>query len=126
MVDVLLVDDNPEILTLNKRILQHLGCRVTAYSEATRALTLLEIHNPYDVIITDVKMPVMNGVEFFHAIKHRHPDAAVIFTSVSSYAELQSVAIHQLKGAVDYLFGGCFTISRFKKALEKISCRKSV
>jgi CheY-like chemotaxis protein len=116
MLNVLLVDDNPEILAMNRQILQYLGCRVTAYTDPLRALKLVQRHNPYDVIITDIKMPVMNGVDFFRAVKHLHPHAVIIFTSVSSSTEMHKVI--RVKGVCDYLFGGCFTIGRFKKALD--------
>jgi CheY-like chemotaxis protein len=123
MVNVLLVDDTPEILILKKRILQHLGCRVITYSEAAQALKLLEYINPFDVIITDMMMPNMNGIQFLEAVKTRHPNARVIVTSVSPYPELKSRA--KRKGAAYCLFGGYFTIDHFKQALSAVQLRAS-
>lgn len=116
MVNVLLVDDNREILNLNKRILQYLGCRVITYQDARQALKLLEYINPFDVIISDVMMPNLNGVQFLKEVKKRHPDANIILTSVATSPELHLGA--QVKEASYCLFGGYFTINHFKKALD--------
>jgi CheY-like chemotaxis protein len=121
MLNVLLVDDNPDILSLNKHLLMHLGCSVTTRNDPCNALQLIEESNPFDVIITDVKMPKMNGIEFLKAVRARYPFAPIIFTSASSHAEMKLLVPPE--EAKHSLFGGCFSLSRFKAALEGVKQR---
>lgn len=116
MWNILLVDDTPASLTLNKHLLRVIGCNVTTSSCPLEALKLLERDNPFDAIITDIRMPKMNGVEFFHAVKALHPRATVIFASVCSQTEWKHVIPAQV--AAYSLFGGYYTVNRFKSALE--------
>ncbi|HOG45586.1 MAG TPA: GAF domain-containing protein [Anaerolineae bacterium] len=79
---VLVVEDEVEIGRLEARFLERLGYRVTVVNEARAALRALADEYP-DVILTDLKMPGMDGREFFAALQHSNPELArrVIFVT---------------------------------------------
>lgn len=97
---ILIVDDDPDILTLLRMHLASAGYEVAVAEDAIQAGYLVLARVP-DLIITDVKMPFMDGFEFVAALKNDHtlPPIPVIF--LTSVAE----GDHHGKdlGAVGYL-----------------------
>jgi CheY-like chemotaxis protein len=77
---ILLVDDNSLGLAARRSVLQELGHRVMICGTAAEALELLGKH-PFDVVVTDYKMPKMNGVEFIARLRKLHPAISVILIS---------------------------------------------
>jgi CheY-like chemotaxis protein len=65
---VLVVDDDPEQLRFLKRIIERAGFRVIASQSATEALDVLG-DKPVDIIVSDYKMPEMDGFEFLQALR---------------------------------------------------------
>jgi len=70
---VLVVDDDPEQLKFLKRVIERGGFRVIASNSATEALDVLG-ERPVDLIVSDYKMPEMNGFEFLEALRGIEPD----------------------------------------------------
>lgn len=66
---VLVVDDDPEQLRFLTKIIERAGFRVIASESATDALGVLS-DKQIDVIVSDYKMPEMNGFEFLQALRH--------------------------------------------------------
>ena len=97
---VLLVDDETEFLeTLVKRLRKR-RLDALAATSGEQALGLLEDH-PVDVVVLDVKMPGMDGIETLRVIKKRHPLVEVIM--LTGHANME-VAIQGMElGAFDYL-----------------------
>lgn len=65
---ILIVDDSPSVLAILDDMLSELGYEVTAADNGKQACTLLET-NRYDLIITDLTMPVMDGIGFVQSAK---------------------------------------------------------
>jgi CheY-like chemotaxis protein len=65
---VLVVDDDPDQLQFLRRIVERAGYRVAISGSATEALGILE-HQQCDVIVSDYKMPEMDGFEFLRAVR---------------------------------------------------------
>lgn len=71
--NILIVDDEPNVLAVLEDILVLQGHDVSAVSSAAEALDALE-ENEFDGMISDIRMPEMDGMELFDAIKKKYPD----------------------------------------------------
>lgn len=98
--NVLLVDDEEEFLeTLVKRMKKR-NVNATGVKSGEEALELLDQH-PMDVVVLDVRMPGMDGIEALKEIKRRHPLIEVIM--LTGHASVE-VAVQGMElGAFDYL-----------------------
>jgi len=77
---ILLVDDNSLGLAARRSVLEELGHKVVTCSVPHDALELCGKQR-FDVVVTDYKMPKMNGLEFIGRLKMQHPQIAVILIS---------------------------------------------
>ncbi len=76
---ILLVDDEPQVLSVGRRTLESLGYEVGAYDSPQAALTAFEVApERWHVVITDFAMPGMNGVELARRIRLRRPDIPIL------------------------------------------------
>jgi diguanylate cyclase (GGDEF)-like protein/PAS domain S-box-containing protein len=94
---LLLVDDEPNILTALKRLFRRDGHKLLTAASGAEALEILSQHK-VDVIITDQRMPGMTGVELLRCVNALYPDTIRIV--LSGYTELQSVTDAINEGAV--------------------------
>ena len=77
---ILLVDDNSLGLSARRSVLEELGHKVQTSGTPTDALELCGKQR-FDVVVTDYKMPKMDGVEFIVRLRKLHPTSAVILIS---------------------------------------------
>lgn len=97
---ILVVDDEGAIRYSISKTLQRVGYQVSAASSGEEALDMLSDQN-FDVVLTDIRMPGLTGVELLAKIKEKAPDAIVIL--MTGYASL-GTAVESLRlGAHDYL-----------------------
>jgi signal transduction histidine kinase/CheY-like chemotaxis protein len=82
MTHVLVIDDEPNVLTIIKRTLQRRGYKVDTVHSGASAKNLLE-QVSYDLILCDIHMPGMNGPDFHQFLEFRYPEMTqrIIFTS---------------------------------------------
>jgi len=85
---LLLVDDEPNILTALMRLFRRDGYRLLSASSGHEALSLLDA-NEVGVIITDQRMPDMSGIQFLSKAREKWPDTVRIM--LSGFTELSSV-----------------------------------
>jgi CheY-like chemotaxis protein len=76
----MIVDDNGLGLAARKSVLEELGYRTTGFSCALEALAQLA-SGEFDLIITDYRMPNMNGIEFIGLARERKPLVPIILLS---------------------------------------------
>jgi len=102
---VMLVDDEvPFVETMTKRLEKRNLSVKTAFS-GQEALNALDKQGNIDVVILDVKMPGMDGIETLQKIKSRHPLTEVVMLTAHATVE---TAIEGMKlGAFDYLMKPC-------------------
>jgi two-component system alkaline phosphatase synthesis response regulator PhoP len=97
---ILVVDDEGAIRYSITKTLQRVGYHVEAAASGEEALEMMK-NQDYDVVLTDIRMPGLTGVELLSKIKEQAPDAVVIL--LTGYASLET-AIESLRlGAHDYL-----------------------
>ncbi|OIP08014.1 MAG: hypothetical protein AUK53_10800 [Betaproteobacteria bacterium CG2_30_59_46] len=94
---LLLLDDEENILTSLTRLLRRDGYHILKATSAAAAFELLAGH-PVGVIISDQRMPEMNGTEFLHRVKQIYPDTVRMV--LSGYTDLKSVTDAINEGAV--------------------------
>lgn len=69
VINILAVDDESLITNFISRVLQREGYAVDTADEASKAVDLVKTKN-YDVILLDIKMPEMDGIEFYYYLKN--------------------------------------------------------
>ena len=84
---ILLVDDEPAILSALRRLLRPHGLRILT-AESGQAGLALARENPVDLVISDMRMPGMNGAEFLKAMRAEKPEAPRIL--LTGYADIAS------------------------------------
>jgi CheY-like chemotaxis protein len=77
---VLWVDDEPEILKPSKMMLERMGHRADIANSAHQALEILQ-NNQYDLLITDIGMPEMNGWQLIDAIRGKYDNMKIVIIS---------------------------------------------
>ncbi len=78
---VLIVDDNEALAENLLEIFEDEGMEGTVCTRPGQALSSLEGDAAYDLVVTDFRMPEMNGVELVRQIKRRHPQLPIIMLS---------------------------------------------
>ncbi len=111
----MVVDDHPEVLKTLKKILERRGYTVLDFSNPARALEEFKINRP-DVILSDLIMPQMNGIEFLTRIKQMSP--ALPFILMTAFATTDTAAEATKHGAFDYLRKP-FELSKIYDTLDK-------
>lgn len=91
---------------------------VGKYNNGIEALKLMENH-PVDIVISDIVMPQMDGVELTKQIHHKYPDTRVII--LSSYSDFEYVKNTFQQGAVDYILKPTLSPTTLLDTLHKVS-----
>src|SRR5690349_4564364 len=99
---ILLVDDDPGILDSVADLLTFSGYHVLTANDGTTALPVMDEYQP-DLIISDIMMQVMNGYEFFEAVRSNPRWAAIPFIFLTAKGQQKEVAIGQRMGVDAYL-----------------------
>lgn len=94
---VLLVDDEPNVLTALKRLLRPEGYRLITAKDGPAGLAALAENN-VDLVISDQRMPGMSGVEFLTRVKALRPETVRMV--LSGYTELESITNAINEGAI--------------------------
>jgi CheY-like chemotaxis protein len=77
---ILLVDDDPQFLSLGQELLEYLGYRALVAANGDQALEMFRQHG-IDLIILDVNLPHLDGYQLLHQLQTMAPEVKVIVTS---------------------------------------------
>lgn len=94
---LLLVDDEPNILTSLRRLLRAEGYAIRTAESGAQALELLE-QEPADVIVSDMRMPMMSGAEFLKQTRELWPDTVRIL--LTGFADMSSTVSAVNEGGI--------------------------
>jgi DNA-binding NtrC family response regulator len=98
--DILVVDDEADIREVLEIALADMGHRVFLAQDGKTALDLFDRHLP-PIVITDIKMPVMDGIELLKRVKRQSPDTQMIM--ITGHGDMD-LTIASLKfGAADFI-----------------------
>ncbi len=98
--NVLLIDDEPQVLQAYGRVLKSAGFRVTMLSNGAAVEDALA-RNPIDVVVSDVRMPGLDGIGILQLVHRRDPDLPVVLMTAGG--ELTSAVKAVEHGAARYL-----------------------
>ncbi len=122
---ILIVDDERDLLQLLKRSLEpDLNCRVQIASNGDAALKNLGT-GVFDLVLADIKMPGMNGLELLEHIKKEMPDLTVVM--MTAHGDIEMAVQAMKSGAYDFItkpFDHDALLIRLEKALERSSLLK--
>jgi putative two-component system response regulator len=122
---ILCVDDEPIVLRLMTRLLERLGASVTAASSPDEALQLFRAER-FDLIVTDIRMPGMDGHAFLAAIRARDPEVPVIVATGHGSLENAIRALHDgASGMLLKPFTGEEFQTEVRLALERSRMRRT-
>ena len=122
MARILVVDDDQGMREFLEIMLTQEGYSVSTASDAGKALSRCR-KEAFDLIITDLKMPKMDGIEFLREVKNLSPEALVILITAYASGETAVTAMHE--GAYDYIEKD-FAIDDLKKIIRDALAKKGV
>lgn len=122
--EILVVEDEGPIRVVWERFLTRWGYESDFAENGQIGLNKAR-HHPYDLVITDLTMPVMGGLQLVHTLKQEQPETEVIVTTGQGTIE---IAVEMMKaGAYDFVTKPInFASAEFivKKCLEKVRARE--
>ena len=103
MAKIMVLDDDQGMREFMEIMLTKEGYDVTGSGEPAKAIDLCR-KTAFDLVITDLKMPKINGIEFLKAIKDQRPETIVIL--ITAYASGETAIDAMKEGAYDYVEKG--------------------
>lgn len=101
MADILIIDDEKDMLTLLQRIIcEDTEHTVTTASDPVAAVAQFKSGH-FDIVLTDLKMPRLNGMRVLEELKAHDPQVAVVL--MTAYATIDTAVEAIQKGAFDYI-----------------------
>ncbi|NQS97050.1 MAG: sigma-54-dependent Fis family transcriptional regulator [candidate division Zixibacteria bacterium] len=122
---ILVVDDAPDTLEVLQRNLTAEGYRVFTAPAVVEAIKILE-STPVDLVITDLKMPGISGLDLVRHIRENYKDTEVMM--ITGYATINGAVNAVKTGAEEYLakpFTDKELFSAVRRALDKLNLRKA-
>lgn len=120
MPRILIVDDELSMRDFLKILFENEGYEAAVAPDAETALDLA-IKDPFDLVITDIRMPGMNGLDLLAELKQRFPDVPVIM--LTAYASPDDAVQAMRQGAFDYITKP-FHVDEIKKVVRTAVQRK--
>ncbi len=121
---ILLVDDEPLVIRILKDHLEELGCKTLSAENGQEAIDILrEKKNGIDLVILDINMPVMSGIDAYHEFRKIKPDIQVLVTS--GYIINEEMPEVFSMGAQGFLQKPFRMAEVNEKILEVLSCQEA-
>lgn len=114
---ILIVEDEKSIATLLSRILKKEGYKVKSTISPEKALDIIRYFSP-NLIISDLKMPGMTGLELLQQVKPERPE--IDFIIITAYATVENAVDAMKSGAFDYLIKPLKDPDELRMAVSKV------
>ena len=113
---ILVAEDNKAVQDVVSRILDFMGFEVALAGNGVEALSLF-FENPFDLVLTDLEMPIMDGWSLTHCIKERSPNTPVV---VMTGADRETVLKKVKSAPVDSVIFKPFLINDFQSTVQRL------
>jgi two-component system response regulator AtoC len=127
MDNILVVDDERNIRTLCSRVLAGDQIEVHGVGTGKEGLQTADEVSP-DLVLLDLRLPDMDGIDVLRALKGRHPETAVII--ITGFGQIQSAVEAMKAGATDYLEKPFEHLDKLKlavaRSLEEVRARREI
>ncbi len=121
-IKLLFVDDEEAVRFFFREGLMNEALEIETASDGTQALKKLETF-PADIVVTDVRMPNMDGLLLLEGIRMRHPDIFVVI--VTAYGRIEDAVKAMKAGAYDYILKP-FEFDTIRTVIERITGHKTI
>ena len=119
-VSLLFVDDEPTVLTAVKRLLADMPCELLTAASGEQALEVLR-KRPIDVLVSDVDMPVMSGLQLVARVRRDFPSTLRMLLTATPTQERVLQAINE--GEVSRFFVKPFDAKMFRESVRALAGR---
>jgi DNA-binding NtrC family response regulator len=124
--NVIIVDDDPDVLSMLERLLKKLEYNPYVAKNGEEAIQIID-RNKIDVVVSDLVMPEMDGMELLKRVKSRKGD--IPFVMITGHPTIETAVEAIKKGAYDYITKP-FQVEevqiKIDRALEKRGLRRSL
>ena len=114
-ISILILDDEPIVTKRLKPSLEKKGYYVETFTRSIDAITRFK-QRPFDIVITDLKMEGIDGMEFLTEVKEMRPETEVIV--ITGFATMDTAKESFQKGVLDFL-AKPFRLSEIHEAVAK-------
>lgn len=121
MIRILVVDDERSMRDFLQILLQKEGYAVDTANNAHMAQECLD-KTSYDLVISDIRMPEVSGLELLEIIKEQYPDMPVIM--ITAFASPDDAVLAMKNGAFDYI-SKPFNVDEIKSVIESATSKKT-
>ncbi|MDA8084634.1 MAG: sigma-54 dependent transcriptional regulator [Nitrospiraceae bacterium] len=118
---ILVVDDEKSFLRLVSNILEDAGHEVRGFDDPGQALGSIGSFNPH-LVITDLKMPEMDGIRFMNEVRQRN--SGTEFIMITAFATVDTAVEAMKQGAADYITKPLRDPAQLRAAVEKVCGRR--
>jgi len=113
---VLVVEDERSVQDVLSELLRWMGFEVALAGNGVEALAIF-IENSFDLVLTDLQMPIMDGSRLAHLIKERSPNTPVVLLTS---ADRQTVRDKVKSGSIDSVLFKPFLLNDFQSTLRRV------
>ncbi|MFQ5501337.1 MAG: response regulator [Phycisphaerae bacterium] len=112
---ILVVEDEHRLREMLLRAIPEMGYRATGAGSAEQAIAIME-RDPHGIILLDLNLPVMNGIEAMEILHERWPEAGVII--MTGFGDLEAAQQAIRLGVIDFLSKPC-SLGDLEKAIDR-------
>ncbi len=120
---LLIVDDEQHMCDVCSRTLQRAGYEVMATSDPDVAIAALNDGPQFDLLLTDIKMPTMSGLDLAQIAREKDPEIAIII--MTGYASLENLHQSVRRGVADFL-SKPFELEQLRLAVDQALRKRAI